>query len=115
MTMRSNGVQRPSSRRRNRSCKGLREVAADLAAQAAGLQLDEAVLARFDQLVVEADLAELVDDDGGAREFRLAQQMAQHGRLAAAEEPGEDRNGDHVCVHCDGTSGATAIRTRFAA
>ena len=90
MTMRSKGAQRPSSRRRNRSCKGLRQVGADLAAETAGLQFDEAVLARFDEFVVEPDLAELIDDDGGPRELRLAQQMAQHGRLAAAEEPGED-------------------------
>ena len=57
--------------------KGLRQVGADFAAQATGLQFDEAVFARFDELVVEPDLAELVDDDGGAREFRLAQQMAR--------------------------------------
>ena len=52
--------------------------------------------ARFDKLVVQPDLAELVDDDGGPREFRLAQQMTQHGGLAAAEKAGEHRNGDHV-------------------
>ena len=67
------------------------------------------------KLVVEPDLAELVDDDGGARELRLAQQMAQQRGLAAAEEAGEHRDGDRVCAHHDGTSGATAMRTRFAA
>ena len=44
------------------------EVVADFAAQAAGLQFDEAVRAGLDQFVVEADLAEFVDDDGGFRE-----------------------------------------------
>jgi hypothetical protein len=46
----------------NGSC----EIAADSAAQTSGLQLDQAVLARLDQVVVEADLAELVDDHGGS-------------------------------------------------
>ena len=86
---------------------GRREVIADLAAQASGLQLDQAVLARLDQLVIEADLAELVDDDGGARKLRPAKQVAEQRRLAAAEEAGEDQGLDHV-----GTSGKAAIRTR---
>ena len=98
ITMRSNGVQRPLVAPPQQVLQGLRQVGADFAAQAAGLQLDEAVLARFDQLVIESDLAELVDDDGGAREFRLAQQMAKHGRLAAAEKAGEDRDRDRVCA-----------------
>ena len=78
--------------------QGLRQVGADLAAEAAGRQFDEAVFARFDELMVEPDLAKLIDDDGGAREFRLAQQVAEHGRLAAAEEAGEDRNRDRVAL-----------------
>jgi hypothetical protein len=95
--------------------QGLRQVGADFAAQAAGLEFDEAVLARFDQLVVEADLAELVDDDGRARKSALAQQMTEDRRLAAAEEAGENRNWDHVRAHQDGTSAVRATRTRFAA
>ncbi len=95
--------------------KGLRQVGADLAAEAAGRQLDDAVFARFDELMVEPDLAELIDDDGGAREFRLAQQAAEQGRLAAAEEAGEHRNRDHIGADHDGTTGLIATRTRFAA
>ncbi len=83
------------------------EVVADFAAQASGLQLDQAVLARLDQVVVEADLAELVDDHGGARKLRPAKQAAEQRRLAAAEKAGEDQGLDHV-----GTSGKAAIRTR---
>src|SRR2546425_908813 len=95
--------------------QGLRQVGADLEAEAAGLEFDEAVLARFDQLVVETDLAELIDDDGRARKCALAQQMAEDRRLAAAEEAGENRNWDHVCPHQYGTSAVRATRTRFAA
>src|SRR5207253_1743199 len=86
----------------------LGEIVADLAAQASGLQLDETVVARLNELVIEPDLAEFIDEDGGARELGPAQQMTQQGRLAAAEKAGQDRNRDH-----DGTSGETAIRTRF--
>jgi hypothetical protein len=87
-----------------------REVVADLAAQAPGLQRDETVLARFDQIVVDADVAEFVDDDGGPRKFRLAQQATEQGRLAAAEETGEKERLDHVC-----TRGTAAIRARIVA
>ena len=92
--------------------KGLRQVGADLTAQAARLQFDEAVLARLDELVVEPNLAELVDDDGRPREFGLAQEMTKDRRLAAAEEASENRNRDHVCRHHDSASGETATRTR---
>ncbi len=94
---------------------GLRQVSANLAAQAAGLEFDEAVLASFDELVVETDLAELVDNDSRARKFGLAKQMAKDRRLAAAKETGENRNWDYICPHQYGTSGVTATRTRFAA
>src|SRR5260370_27025554 len=94
--------------------QGLRQVGADLAAEAAGRQFDEAILARFDQLVVETDLAELIDDDGRSRACALAQQMAEDPRLAAAEEAGQNRNWDHVWPHQYGTSAVRATRTRFA-
>src|SRR5262245_15275679 len=44
--------------------------------------------------MVEPDRAELVDDHGGARERRVAQQAREQRRLAAAEEAGEHRNRD---------------------
>src|SRR5262249_57066320 len=87
--------------------QGLRQVGADFAAQAAGLEFNEAVLARFHELVVEADLAELVDNDGRARKSGLAQPMAEDRRLAAAEENREKRHWDHVSPHKDST---TAVR-----
>src|SRR5262249_8568570 len=94
---------------------GLRQVGADLAAQAAGFEFDEAVLARFDELVVETHLAEFIDNDSRARKFGLAKQVSQDRRLAAAKKTGEKRNWDRICLHQYGTSGASATRTRFAA
>ena len=83
------------------------QVAAHRAAQAARLQLDEALLAGLDQIVVEPDLAELVDDHGRAREGGRLEQASQQRGLAAAEEAGQHRDGDH-----DGTSGRGAMRSR---
>src|SRR5207247_10647939 len=94
---------------------GLRQVSANLAAQAACLELDEAVLARFDELVVETDLAELIDNDSRARKFGLAKQMTKNRGLAAAEKTGENRNRDHICPHQYGISRARVISRRFAA
>ena len=42
------------------------------------------------QRVVDADGAELVDDDGGALPFRRSQKALQQRGLAAAEESGDD-------------------------
>ena len=56
--------------------------------------------------MIEANLAELVDDDRGARECGLAKQMAQQRRLAAAEEPGEKEDANH-----GGMTGAGVMRT----
>ena len=88
----------------------LDEVTTHFAAEAAGLQLDQAVRARFHEIVVEADLPELIDDHGRARELRLAKDMSQQRRLAAAEKAGEDQN----AYHCD-TGGKAAMRTRLIA
>src|SRR5262249_10504806 len=84
----------------------LDQIAAHLAAQAAGRERDDAVVALLDQLVIEADLAKLVDDDGRSREVRLAQQMTEQRGLAAAEKAGEEENRNH-----DATSDVTATRT----
>ena len=83
------------------------QIAAHRAAQAAGLQLDEALLAGLDQVVVEPDLAELVDDHGRAREVGVPEQAPQQRGLAAAEEARQHGDGDH-----EGTSGSGAMRSR---
>ena len=43
--------------------------------------------------MVEADLAELVDQHGGAGERRVFEQAVEQAGLAGAEEPGEHREG----------------------
>jgi hypothetical protein len=43
--------------------------------------------------VVDADLAELVDDHRRVAEGRPAQQVVEQGRLAAAEEAGQHQDG----------------------
>src|SRR5690606_23484691 len=90
--------------------QGPHQIAAHGAAEAACGELDEALVAGRDEVVIEADLAELVDDDGGAREGRLTQQPAEQGGLAAAEETGQNRDGNH-----DGTTPCGARRRRLPA
>ena len=80
---------RPLSRRRRRSSSVGDEVAPDRAAEAAGREQDHAVLDRLDEQVVEADLAELVDDHDRVGERRIAQEPVEQRRLAGAEEAGE--------------------------
>ena len=53
------------------------------------LQQHHVVADIFDQQMVERDLAELVDDDGGLGERRILQQCVEQRGLAGAEEAGE--------------------------
>jgi hypothetical protein len=53
------------------------------------LQQHHVVVDRLDQQVVEADLAEFVDDNGGAGESRIAQEAIEKGGLAGPEEAGQ--------------------------
>ena len=86
---------RPLSRSRSSCSSAVDEIAAQGAAQAAALQQHHAVVDRFDQQMIETDLAELVDDHGGLGERRVAQQPVEQRGLAGAEEAGEhaQRNG----------------------
>jgi hypothetical protein len=68
----------------------LRKIAADRAADAAALQQHCRVAERLDEEMVDADLAELVDQDCGIMKSWRCEQAAQQGGLAAAEEAGED-------------------------
>ena len=69
--------------------------------------VDEAFLAGLDQIMVEPDLAELVDDHGRAQKLRVLEQACQQRGLAAAEESRQHRHGDHGT-----TSGRGAMRSR---
>jgi len=71
------------------------QVAAHGAAQAAGGQREQGLLAAGDQFVVQADFAELVDDDRGAREGGVTQDARDQRGLATAEKAGDD--GDRDC------------------
>jgi hypothetical protein len=56
------------------------------------VQQRQPLLSSLDQQVVEADLAELVDHHRGLLHGRVAEQVAQHGGLAAAQEAGQHRD-----------------------
>jgi hypothetical protein len=63
-----------------------RQLAADGAAQAARLQQHHGVVDALEQMMVEPDLAELVDQHGGVAECRIGQQALQQRGLARAQE-----------------------------
>ena len=67
---------------------------AECAADASGIEQDHTVLASaVDQHVIESHFAELVDDDRGVRERRIAQQVREQRGLAAAQVPGQHVHG----------------------
>ena len=68
------------------------QVGADGAADAARCQHDGALVDAREQVMVERDLAELVHEHGGLAHLRVAQQLAQERRLAAAEEARDQRD-----------------------
>ena len=84
------------------------------AADAAVVELDHVVGAGDDQVVVDADVAELVDEDGGADALAVGEDVVDQGGLATAEEASDQRyrqtvsggagwcaegrsGGDHAC------------------
>ena len=60
------------------------QVAADGAAQAAGREQDGVFAGCLDQFMIEADLAEFVDDDGGFAHVGMGEEIFQQRSLAAA-------------------------------
>jgi hypothetical protein len=72
------------------------QIAPDRAAQAARRHLDDVLVRALDQQVIDPDIAELVDDDGGVGEKRILQQEIQQRSFAGAKEAGEDRDGNGV-------------------
>jgi hypothetical protein len=74
--------------------EGRDEVAAHGAAQAPGGQKNHAVLDGLDKEVVEADLAELVDDHDRVGERRVTQESVQERRLAGAQKARQHRERD---------------------
>ena len=78
------------------------EIAADGAADAAIVHLEDLLVGLDDELVVHADLAELVLDDGDLLAVLLREDAVEQGGLAGAEEAGEDGDGDGRLSHEQG-------------
>ena len=80
--------------------QGRQKIIRDGAAQAAIGQFENVVFsagrvaAAEQHVAVDAELAELVDDDGQPMPRARRQQMAHEARLAGAEKAGDDRRGD---------------------
>ena len=72
------------------------QVAAHGAADAAVVHLEHFFVGVDDELVVDADLAEFVDDDGVFLAVRLGQDAVEQRGLAGAEIAGEHGDGDFV-------------------
>ena len=70
------------------------EVAAQRAAEAAGIEQHGALVHAGQQVMVDADLAQLVDDHGRLAHVGVREQARQQRRLARAEEAGEQRQRD---------------------
>ena len=69
--------------------QGFNQGAPRRAAEAAAVQQHNVLARPLDQQMVEADLAELVDDHRRRRHAGLLQHVVERSRLAAAEEAGQ--------------------------
>ena len=78
----------------------LLQIAAHRAAQAAVFQQQRAFGDALQQMMVEPDLAELVDEDQNVGQLRRAQQTLQQRGFAAAEKAGDDVDRRKVAVAC---------------
>ena len=82
------------------------QVAAHRAADAAVVHLEDFFVRADDKLVVDADLAEFVDDDGVALAVVLREDAVEQGGLAGAEIAGQNGDGceGHAILLGDATS-----------
>ena len=94
---------------------GADQVAAHRAADTAIAELDHRLVGRVHQLAVDADLAELIDDDRDLLAGTLLQEVVEQCRLAGAEKSRED--GRWNLAHGAGpeATGTTAAPGRAAA
>ncbi len=70
------------------------EIAAHRAADAAVVHLEHFLVGADDEIVVDADFAEFIDDDGEFPAVVLGQNAVQKRRLAGAEIAGEHGDGN---------------------
>src|SRR5262249_32835537 len=59
------------------------------------------IAAAFEDLAIDADIAELVDDERDPPSFGILQEMADQCRLAGTEKAGDDGRGDFLEGHLD--------------
>ena len=85
------------------------EIAPHAATNAAVVQLEDFLVRADDQLVVDADLAELVLDYGEAPSVIFGQDAVEQGGLARTEEAGDDGDGDKRGVHVGAKSAEEKI------
>ena len=71
----------------------IEEIVVDRTADAAVFQFHHVVGSGDDQVAVDADLAELVDDDGGAQALLVGEYVLDQCRLAATEEASDHGHG----------------------
>jgi hypothetical protein len=84
------------------------EVAAHGAADAAVVHLEHFLVGADHEVVVDADLAELVDDHGVALAVRLGEDAVEERGLAGAEIAGEHGDGDFFRGH-EASSALTGV------
>ena len=86
------------------------EVAAHGAADATVVHLEHFFVSADDELIVDADLAELVDDDRVTLAMRFAQNAVEQGRLAGAQIAGKDGYGNFLPLVARGHAIISSVR-----
>ena len=72
------------------------QIALDRAAKTAAHEDDIGLVGGLDEVVIQTDLAELVDDDGRPIHGRVLEPFGKQRRFAAAEKAGDDRCGNRI-------------------
>jgi hypothetical protein len=89
------------------------QIAAHGAADAAVVHLVDFLVGLDDQVVVDADLAEFVDDDGIALAVALGENAVEQRRLAGAEIAGEHGDGNGFWKGCFGHGNLERLQGRL--
>ena len=87
------------------------EIAAQRAAQAAGIERDDFARDPLVQQMIEADLAPFVDDDEAVGQRRRAEHAVDQARLAGAKEAGDDMDRNRVLPRQGSTGSSLPTNT----